>query len=363
MRKNKHYLGFLLFAALFIFTSNCTKSNKSSTPSGTILNTIDIGGNTGILPGLLPGGIAYNDVDNSIWVIASNSSPSSISYVVKLDPKGNFITYTAVGHEATSVVSDKEGNIWISVMNDNLLVELDSEGKIINQFNTGIRPTYIAVDPAGNVWVLNIGPICTGTCNGPPWVATFTEVTTDKNVVSGYSFSTPVVGPFIFDQSGNIWVTNNDADPPIIEMKTDGTIIKTFYGGPSVRFETSFGANMAFDSNGNLWVVNSHNIDGNDNMVTIIYTTVNKQADSYSMWGKYPVSLAVDQHDNIWVSGGMSDTVTKMSNSGNVVGLYRFDQFQELIYYSGPGAIIVDTDNNIWFTDDRQDGYVIELAP
>ena len=142
MSKHKKCLGLILFTLILLFIASCKNTNKSSTPSGTILNTIDIGGTAGILPGLPPERITYNDVDNSIWVVAENS-PSGISYVVKFDINGNFITYTAVGHEATGIVSDKQGNVWVSVANDDKVMELDPNGKIINQFNVGIRPWYI----------------------------------------------------------------------------------------------------------------------------------------------------------------------------------------------------------------------------
>lgn len=363
MRKNKYYLGFLVFAILILFAPSCTKSSKSSTPSGTILKEIDIGGSTGILPGLSPGDITYNNADNSIWVVTA-ASLSTISYVVKFDLKGNFITYTAVGHGAMHLASDKQGDVWVSVMNDNLLVELDPNGKIINQFNVGIRPWYINTDPSGNIWTLNSGPTCLGTCSGPPYVASFTEITTNGNVIAGFSFSTPFEGPFTFDQSGNIWVANGYANSFITEMNVNGTVIKSFSANSS-SFPTSiFGDNMIFDNNGNLWLVNSRTSDGtNDNLVTKVYTTTNKAPENYSMGGMYPWGISVDHNNNIWVTGLYSNTVTKINNSGQGIEVYRFDQFQQLSSPTGPVSITIDKNNNIWFTDNREDGYVIELAP
>ena len=363
MSKHKKCLGLILFTLILLFIASCKNTNKSSTPSGTILNTIDIGGTAGILPGLPPKRITYNDVDNSIWVVAENTSPSGISYVVKFDINGNFITYTAVGHEATGIVSDKQGNVWVSVANDDKVMELDPNGKIINQFNVGTRPWYINTDPAGNIWVLNIGPLCPGTCGPPTYVASFTEVTTKGNVIAGYSFSTPFEGPFIFDRSGNIWVANGYTNYPITEMNPNGAVIKTIYGNTAAFPTSIFGENMIFDNYGNLWLVNSRASDGtNSYFVTKVYTT-NKAPESYSSGGMYPWSIAVDHNDNIWVTGIFSNTVSKINNSGEIIGVYRFDQFQQLSYPTGPVSITVDKNNNIWFTDDRQDGYVIELAP
>lgn len=359
MGKNKQYLSFLLFTLLIIFSASCTKSNKSSTSSGTILKTIDIGGKIGILPGLLPGDITYNNVDDSIWVGASNFSSLTIGYVVKFDLKGNFITYTAVGHGAIDLTSDKQGNVWASVMNDNKLVELDSNGKIINQFNVGIRPIIINIDPTGNIWALNTGAPCiTGTCFGPPYVSSFTEVSVAGSIISRFTFSTPFMGPFIFDQSNHIWIADDGATPQILEMDITGSTIKSFYGGPSVPLTWTF-AGLTFDHNGDLWVAD---VNGNDaDMVTKIYTTMNKQPESHTMGGKYPGNIAVDNNNNVWVTG--YNSVIKMSNSGVVINTYRFDQFQQTFSACGTGAIIIDGNNNIWFSDDCGNGYVVKLAP
>ena len=318
------------------------------------------------MPGLLPGAIIYNNIGaGSIWVAASNFSSLTIGYIFKFDLKGNLITYTAVGHGAIDLTSDKQGNVWASVMNDNKLVELDPNGKIINQFNVGIRPIEIGLDPSGNVWMLNIGAPCiTGTCFGPQYVSSFTEVSVAGSVISGFTFSnTAFMGPFVFDQSGYIWIADEGATPQILKMDITGSTIKSFYGGPSIPLTWTFGG-IAFDHNGNLWVTD---VNGNDaDMVTKIYTTLNQQTESYTMGGKHPACIAVDHNNNIWISGGGgvgSQTVTKMSNSGVVINIYRFDQFQQTYSTCGPGAITVDGNNNIWFSDDCGDGYIVKLAP
>jgi sugar lactone lactonase YvrE len=156
------------------------------------------------------------------------------------------------------------------------------------------------------------------------------------------------VGPFQsvnggigVDQSGNLWVPDQGANPKTV----------TEYGpdcGPAKTVLTISGDtlpdNVAFDTNGHVYVANAvANSGGPGNILQYTGTTVTKTLGDPDI--ATPQGLAVDKHNNVWVSyrdPGSSNTYVAEFPGGNMPA-----KLFKNIALGSPGSLQFDRNQNL----------------
>ena len=111
-----------------------------------------------------------------------------------------------------------------------------SAGTLLGTFATGTNPQDVAIDQSGNVWVAN----------------------NNSNTLEKFSSAGTLLGTFAtgtnphyvaIDQSGNVWVTNYGANT-LEKFSSAGTLLGTFTTGANPQ-------GVAIDQSGNVWVANN----------------------------------------------------------------------------------------------------------
>jgi streptogramin lyase len=99
---------------------------------------------------------------------------------------------------------------------------------------------------------------------------------------------------------------------------------------------------VAVDASGNVWVAN-----GWGNTVTKLDNSGNLIG-TYSFTGSGAYGIAIDASGNVWIANSNGSTVTKMDNSGNLVGTYSTAGLQ-------PNGIAIDASGNVWVVNYSKD--------
>ncbi len=127
------------------------------------------------------------------------------------------------------------------------------------------------------------------------------------------------------DGSGNSWIANSGSST-VTKVSGSGSVLGTYSVG-------KYPYSIAIDSSSNVWVANG----GGANSISV---------------GGVPTSAAVDSSGNVWVTNSGSNTVTKLSPSGSVLGTYSSGG-------SAPFSVAVDSSGNVWVVNS---GKVVKLS-
>jgi len=93
-----------------------------------------------------------------------------------------------------------------------------------------------------------------------------------------------------------------------------------------------------YNTTGALYVSVTDSLGGTATRSLVISTTT---AYTFTV-GSAPWGIAVDASDNIWVSNFLDSTITKLSNTGTIIGTYS-----DIGGY-GPAGIAIDASGNVW---------------
>lgn len=226
----------------------------------------------------------------------------------------------SAGSEPLAVAVDSKGTIWITGKSG--LTKIPANGKGASTYNIGAA-AGLAIDSQGNIWTTSANHLVEVSASGKP-VGSFSVGTDPKGVA--------------IDASGNLWVAN----------PTSGDVTVLNGSGSSVgRFSVSGApAAVVIDSKGNAWIVN------NSEAGTLSELTSSGGTVAAVNVGKNPRSAVIDSSGNLWVTNFGSDSVTKLSPKGAILGSYPV---------TAPEGVVVDADGQIWLTNAIKNGTVTEI--
>lgn len=101
----------------------------------TIVNTIDIGGS--------PGNLCFSEADNLAFLTVWGSG--CLTYNTETLEVVNGIDDYFLGKGGSGAAADKDGNIFVSIWDDDQVIQLDQGGIVINTFDVGDSPSALAM--------------------------------------------------------------------------------------------------------------------------------------------------------------------------------------------------------------------------
>ena len=263
-------------------------------PTGSLIGTYLVGAN--------PYGIAIDTYGSgNVWV--ANYGGNS---VVELSPTGSLITTATVGTNPVGIALDVSGNIWVANNGSSSVTQLNSTGITIGTYSLygygsscGSGPSInppeeIAMDGYGNILVTtNSGG---GQSCHPIFVLSPTG-----SIIAAPPNSMAQAFWITFDKYKRIvWATAdlNSGHNAGYQFDINGNYIGMYTTGHSPN-----GA-IATDNSGNIWVTNQ------DNTVSVLSPT-GSIIGTYPV-GKWPTGIAIDASGNVWVANAGSNNVTEI---------------------------------------------------
>ena len=233
-------------------------------------------------------------------------------------PAGQTITNNG-SYAGTPVVTSITAGSGISVTNPTspgaATVGFLSAGTLLGTFTTGTAPFGVAIDQSGNVWVTN----------------------NDSNTLEKFNSAGTLLGTFTtgtnpfgvaIDQSGNVWVTNYGSNT-LEKFNSAGTLLGTFTTGTNPL-------GVAIDQSGNVWVTNygSATLEKFNSAGTLLGTFTT---------GTAPFGVAIDQSGNTWVANYSGNTLEKFNSAGTSLGTFATG--------TNPLGVAIDQSGNVWVTN------------
>lgn len=289
-----------------------------------------------------------------------------------------------------SVAVDKAGNLYVADSNNQTIRKITSAGVVStlagsagvfgSSDGTGpdasfSSPQGVTVDSAGNVYVTDtnnqivrkISP------NGVVKTLAGNVGVTGSADGTGKEAEFDLPSGIAVDDAGNIYVA--DSNNQSIRKITPAGVVTTLAGaagspgstdgsGSSARFSGPQG--VAVDETGNVYVADTNNQTIRKISPTGLVTTLAGTAGvSGSTDGvgtvarfKYPFNLAVDGSGNVYVADVWNSTIRKITSAGlvstiagNTGNLGLSDGLGDAALFSGPRAVAVDREGNLYVAD------------
>ncbi len=316
----------------------------------------------------LTSGMAIDAAGNA-WV--GNGVGTSNKSISKISPAGVFLSGSngfangTAGGNGFSI--DSAGNVWVNVAGINSTVELNSAGNIINTYTPAslVKPTGIAYNNRdGSVWSANTNNQ-TGLNNGN---SDFTGTTVTNATGNSDANGSPYGGqngPFgvEIDGLGAVWVANSAANTTSTQM---GSISKfsppatagnpyTVLNIPTGQF--SYPVELAFDSANNVWVTLANSVGKYSNSGALLSGGVGYVSSATNL----PSSIMVDGLGRTFVSNGtagdfstpgslsvFSNSGTLLSTSNSGKGYLAGNTLPSEPF--GPDGLGIDLSGNVWIT-------------
>jgi hypothetical protein len=304
--------------------------------------------------------IAHNPTHNAAALFQLSQSTSEYAPALTKAPDAWILAvkYVGNGHEFDgpgNMAVDRHGNLWITNNYDGSVVACGGK-QVIELTPTGEDAPGapfsgggldgagfgISIDPKNNVWVGNFGFQGSGCTNPPPAnsISEFNSEGVPLSLSSGYTGQGTISGPQATqsDFDGNIWVANYGT----LDNSKPGTTITEFVNGDPNQVKTfsNFGLvhpfDIAIDAHNNIWVTSRGNNKvvhfGQDGSIIASYTGAAFQA---------PLGIAIDTLGNAWVTSQTGASITEI----DIHGTTHVFQGGGL---EGAWGIAVDGNDNIW---------------
>ena len=291
--------------------------------------------------------------DPTVDSICSNAnSQSPPSNTISFDIPANDVTITAdFMHPVAWIADDSKGNV-MELLSTN---PANSTHTIIVNHTVGGSPIGVAIDKNGNILVTN-------GAHGDDSVNTVTKFSNTGTFIGSYRVGNGPWGVAV-DSSGNIWVASFDAGT-VTELSSSGATLGTYSG-------FSCPSSVAIDGSGNVWVVShcppyaitelSTSTGSTSCQVTGTYKCTTYSSNGFN----WPLWVAIDGSNNLWVTNGASNTIVELSDSGTTIGTYVADSVTPAASATEEG-VAVDHNGNIWVANNAccstGQGTVTELS-
>jgi len=228
------------------------------------------------------------------------------------------------------------------------LTALPNDFTIALQFSGGglIVPLGIAIDGYGNAWMAN-------TCNG----CGITELSSMGAAVSPPSGYWPddldVPQTIAIDGSGNVWCAADGFGSGYVlyEFSSAGLEISPYYGYPGVDNggSSGFPVFIAIDGSNDIWVTldigsTISEFSPSGTALPLIGTYTGGGLDETG-------NVAIDGYGNVWTANIQGNSLTELSNSGIAISPATGFTGGGL---HGPIGIAIDADGNVWATNEYQ---------
>lgn len=227
-----------------------------------------------------------------------------------------------------AITFDALGYGWVSNYGTNEIVKIAPDSSIVASYSVGAGPHEPLIDDEGHVWV---------TCYDG-------NVVTRLNVDGTNRIDIPVgTRPLGIakDATGNMWVANYGGSS-ISKISPDALTVQTYLGVANLPW------GIFVKPDGKLLVT-----DWQIPYVFLVSPTTGTEITRYST-GTNPSGINIDASGSIWIANYGSNSVTKLADSGALLGTYSVG--------SGPEGIAFDLNGNVWVTN-RNSNNVSVLSP
>jgi hypothetical protein len=309
------------------------------------------------------------DSQNNIWV-ADEAGPLSA-----FNPQGTPLSSTGFGlvngapiiNEVFGLAIDTSNNIWVTNQNDS---SGSGPGRITEFYgvssssplgsspanggysNDIAYPVSIAADTNGNIYVANTDP------------SSVTVYNPSGSVVSGDAYLGAGAGlgalqnAVALDASHGFWLSTNNQD--LEHFSSNGTLLVD-----ALCCNDSLG--IATDSAGDVWIADY--LGGSDSHGAVAEAVTDSSGNtsvpiSSLVTGgiDYPVAVAVDAAQNVWVANHISGTLTELAGINNALpvatalspttGVYGTGGYGLDAHLGGPYSLLPDRSGNLWVSNE-----------
>lgn len=355
------------------------------------------------------------DGQGNVHVAGSSYGPQNGYATIKYDSKGRRLwqRHYGRGRDPAALALDGQGNVcitgsewgvsWLGTGSSNYVsVKYDPHGRRLwGRFYSGPNAPYspswdaaraMVVDGQGNVLVTGesstpeTGPDFLTIKYGPDgkrlWLRRFNGGVNDR----GYAYSDGAV-VIAVDGQGNAYVAGSSydgvyyrSDVVTLKYSPDGEMLwMRRYNGPGDTDDSARA--LALDSQGNVYVIGRSTAPGaQSGGYNYDYLTIKYSPDGEELWNRRyngpgngsdkPVALAVDDQDNIYITGS-SQGVAGEWNS-NYYATVKYSPAGEELWvrrYNGPGnssasakAMALDAQGNVYVTGASYNAVNTEIA-
>ena len=191
------------------------------------------------------------DDNGKIWF--TDTPSNQIGYI---DPASNEISTVSLPkvqpvisrNTPTFIQSDFEGNIWIAIVNKDVILRYDQNQQTFKEIRLPQKeslPFALTIDPEGKIWFTESGTGKIGYINPR------------DNSIKEFSPDTPLGAPeaLLFDDKGNLWIAEHTG----LAIAKFNPILETFER-VYVPNKDALPYGMSFDKYGNVWFA-QHTVD------------------------------------------------------------------------------------------------------
>ena len=228
-------------------------------------------------------------MDNKDKIWFTDTPSNQIGYI---DPKTNEISTVSLPeiqpiiskNTPTFIQSDFEGNIWIAIINKDVILKYDPREQTFEEFRLPEKeslPFALTIDTDGKIWFTESAKGRIG------------FIDPEDSSIREFSPDTPLGAPeaLIFDDEGNLWIAEHSG----LAIVKFNPVLETFER-ITVPDPEALPYGMSFDRYGNVWFA-QHTIDSigaydpeNDDLIEIPIPT----ATSFAQF------TTSDSSDNVW---------------------------------------------------------------
>ena len=308
--------------------ASCINSDGTAAACGTLFTAAGVTGAGGTPTDTIQAAIniAHNPGANvaSIYGLSSASGPFQPTLTAAPNDWTLQIQYTGGLNQVQGLSVDANGNVYASNSLGANITEFSPVGTVLGTLTspTLYRPQEMGIDTNGNLWV---GSRANANVT-PATAASLVEFSSNGTLLSGVTGFTGggISAPrgVAVDNLGNIWTAGNAV---LSEFTSAGVAVSsnTGYTSPNllaVNFEISF------DTLGNAWVPTT---DANTSSALIEFVPIGASFNAQGTYGgsfrtyaatttNYPLSVAIDASNDVWVSNTYGGSTTFSAGAGSL---------------------------------------------